>query len=120
MYKRLLNIALIFTLLVSVIGVSTTKVYCNALKITMEKSCCGDQDNNNGCCKDIKERISLSTDLSLENASVTIPDFTLFTITFLNTFYNSTIAFDSKHSYSTYNPPSITPDISILIQVFRI
>lgn len=120
MFKRFLNIALIFVLLISVIGVSTTKVYCTALKTTIEKKCCQNQDRDNNCCKDIKENIKLRTDLSTENASVKVPDIALFTTTFLTTLYNLIVDLNAQQNYSLYNPPSITSDIPILIKVFRI
>lgn len=120
MIQRFLNIALIFALLISIIGVSSTKVYCASMKEVMEKTCCDNQGENKDCCKDIKQTYKLSTDLSSVNASVALPDITLFAVTFLTTLYNSIAVQEKLHSYSTYSPPRITPDILVLIQVFRI
>jgi hypothetical protein len=119
MLKRLLNIALIFSLVLSVIGVSTSKVYCVSMHKVIEKSCCGDDAKDGGCCKEIKEVNRLTSELSSVNASVEIPNVLLFAIAVLHCFDFSS-AQDKEHSYTSYISPLIIPDISVLHQVFRI
>ena len=120
MIQKILNIALVFVLLISFIGVSTTKVFCASMKETMDKRCCDNKSENKDCCKDVNHTYKLNTDLSAVNASIEIPDITLFAVSFFTTFYNSMAVQEKLHSYSTYSPPGITPDIPVLIQVFRI
>jgi hypothetical protein len=124
MFKRFLNIALIFTLLLSVIGVSTTKTYCTMMKTVMTESCCDNlcsaDMNMDGCCQEITDTYKLDTDLSSVNASIELPDITLFAIAFISTFESALTVLEKSHSYSTYSPPRITTDIPVLIQVFRI
>ncbi|MBX9851728.1 MAG: hypothetical protein K2X86_08220 [Cytophagaceae bacterium] len=120
MIQRILNIALVFALLISFIGVSATKVYCASMKETMEKRCCDNKNANKDCCKDIKQTYKLTTDLSSVNASVAVQDVTLFAVIFLTSLPNNIAVQEKLNSYSTYSSPHITSDIPVLIQVFRI
>jgi hypothetical protein len=120
MLKKLLNIALIFSLVLSIIGVSTSKVYCVSMNKVMEKSCCGNKDKNDGCCKEIIKMNKLTTDLSSVNASVEIPNVLLLAAIVLSYFDFTYAVPDKAHAYSSYSPPLITLDITVLHQLFRI
>ena len=119
MLKRLLNIALIFSLVLSIIGVSTSKTYCVSMNKVMEKSCC-DSHKTDGCCKQIKELNRFASDLSIANATVELPNVLLFVDAPLYYLDFSAVVLNIKHSFSSYNPPLITQDIPVLFQVFRI
>jgi hypothetical protein len=120
MLKRLLNIVLIFSLTLSIIGVSTSKVFCSKMNKEIGKSCCKGEAKDNDCCKKVNVCNRLSSDITVVNASVTIPDLLLFATAYLNAFHTSIKLLEKEHGFLAYNPPNTTLDISVLFQVFRI
>ena len=120
MLKRLLNIVLIFSLTFSIIGLSTSKVFCTKMKKEISKSCCKGGANDNDCCKKVNVCNKLTSDISVVNASVNIPDILLFATAYLNVFHSSITMLEKEHSFLAYSPPNTTLDIPVLYQVFRI
>lgn len=121
LFKRIINIALIFTLLLAVVGVSSSKTYCNAIQEVVSGDCCSDvPDDEQSCCIDMDVFQRLETDLSATNASVSVPDILLFAVAYVRTFLLPEAVLQEHHGFSTYRSPLITKDISVLHQVFRI
>jgi len=118
MLKRILNIVLIFSLVLSIIGVSTSKVFCTKMNKEISKSCCKGVDND--CCKKLNVCNKLASDISVVNASINIPDILLFATAYLNFFHNYITTLENEHSFLAYSPPNPTLDIPVLYQVFRI
>jgi hypothetical protein len=86
----------------------------------IEKPCCGDQSKGNDCCKEIKEVNKLTSDIYSVNAAIKLPNILLFAIAILDHFDFSHAVLSKEHSFSSYSPPLIIPDKSVLYQVFRI
>jgi hypothetical protein len=121
MLKRLLNIALIFSLIISMIGVSTSKVFCMSMGKVMSKSCCEKSSKEDGgCCKNVTVLNKLTSDITAVNASVEMPQVLLFAVAYLEYFNSSIAMLSQEHGYFSYSPPLKNKDIPVLIQCFRI
>ncbi len=125
-FKRVINIVLVFALLISVIGVTTTSAICryktgnNVVCKSAEKKCCKNANESNNCCEFKSELKKLDADLLRQGNFDNIPDIILFAAAY---FY---IAFEYLHienacvHFYNYSPPLIAQDLSVLHQVFRI
>ncbi len=125
-FKRVINIVLVFALLISVIGVTTTSAICkyktgnNIVCKSAEKKCCKNANESNNCCEFKSELKKLDADLLRQGNFDNIPDIILFAAAYFYVAFEHLQAEDSEVLFYSYRPPLITQDLSILHQVFRI
>lgn len=125
-FQRFINIVLVFALLISVIGVTTTSAICkfrtgkNVTCKSAEKNCCKNTKESNNCCEIKSELKKLDSDLLRQGSYDNIPDIILFAAAYFYVAFEHLQAEDSHVRFYSYNPPLITQDRSVLHQVFRI
>jgi len=119
--SNFLNITLSAILLLAFIGMPVTQSYC-AMEVCVKEcktKCCA-PDSENNPCKESTEYLQLDSDLSYTEASIKIPDLTLFYSACLH-FSEKTVAMLSNlHSETSYKNPFITLDIPVQVRCFRI
>jgi len=120
MLKRLLNTVLVVSLVLSVTGASYAKIFCQRMSIVVEKSCCSDNTNNDGCCKKAPECNKPGSDIISINASVDVPAILLFATAVYNYPDFSAIMFLTENVFTIYSPPLSIRDIPVLFKIFRI
>jgi hypothetical protein len=125
-FKRFINIVLVFALLISVIGVTTTSAICkyrpgnNSVCKSSEKNCCKNAKENNNCCEVKSELKKLDADLLRQGNFDNIPDIILFAAAYFYIAFEYLHVEDDHVHFFNYSPPLITQDLSVLHQVFRI
>ncbi|WP_037575737.1 HYC_CC_PP family protein [Sporocytophaga myxococcoides] len=125
-FQRFINIVLVFALLISVIGVTTTSAICkyragnNLMCKSAEKNCCKNTKESNNCCEVKSELKKLDSDLLRQGNFDNIPDIILFAAAYFYVAFEHLQAEDSQVLFYSYSPPLITQDLSVLHQVFRI
>jgi hypothetical protein len=123
-FKRLINIVLVFALLISVIGVTTTSAICkykagiNAL-CKSPTSCCKNIKESNHCCEVKLELKKLDTDLRQEHVDAA-QDLVWFVAAYFYVAFEQVQEEAAAICSDSYSPPPLTRDLSILHQVFRI
>lgn len=118
MPKKLLHIALLFTLIVSVVSASNCKAFCSSLRNLKETSCCKLQEEGS-CCQEISGKLKVNPDISVVNASVEMPDIVAYFTSFFYPDFSYAVL-DYKHRNVSYIPPLLDPDLSVLYRVFII
>ena len=115
MKSRFLNIVLLVSLIISIIGVSTCKAFCYSFNVD-ETSCCK-KDIAKDCCS-VGQLESISKGLSSLKSN-DAPH-----LLYLPIAYTRYIAFNAKigaqNEYLSYNTPVLVKDIPIFNKVFRI
>lgn len=125
-FKRVINIVLVFALLISVIGVTTTSAICkyktgdNVVCKSAEKKCCRNANESNNCCEFKSELKKLDADLLRQENFDNIPDIILFAAAYFYIAFDYLNGEDACVHFYNYIPPLITQDLSVLHQVFRI
>jgi hypothetical protein len=122
LFKRIINIALIIVLLLAVIGISSSKTYCQSMQEVVSGDCCKDisEEEKADCCLHLDFYQHLEADLSIVDGSVSVPDALFFTLAFIQNFLIPEAILNEHHNYVTYRSPLITSDIPVLHRVFRI
>jgi len=116
--KRIISLTVIFSLLISVIGISYTKAYCNPKKMA-EQGCCK-KGTNKSCCEFEKIYKKLDSDISSVHAAINLPSILLFLVSLPTAFQSPVAVLKKQHSYTSYTILILVTDISVLNRVFRI
>src|ERR1700761_799698 len=107
--KKITLLTIIFSLLISVIGISYTKAYCNPKKMA-EQGCCK-KAKSKSCCEFIKIYKKLSSDISSVHAAINLPSVFLLLVSLPTAFQSPVAVLKQQHSYTSYTIPILVTDI---------
>jgi hypothetical protein len=120
-FKKALSILLVLSLLLAVIGITSSKTFCKETQEVVSGKCCKDMSKKDqNCCINLVFNYKMQTDLSTSDASISLPEVSYVTITLLKRFLIPESVLDNQHSQFIFKSPLITEDYSVLNQVFRI
>lgn len=84
-----------------------------------ESKCCGDWEDESGCCEDVELVYQLDVDYSTASAIEISPKLSMLVVAFV--WVLTPRAYELKsNAFLFYKPPVATPDITVLIQSFLI
>ncbi|MFT4759157.1 MAG: hypothetical protein ACI9XO_003495 [Paraglaciecola sp.] len=134
MIAKILHILFAFLVLLSSIGITVKKHYCqNKLEnvsFLPTSSCCktakhhackkSDTDCKKGCCSNELEYIHLDQDFQVQKVNAFSLDQIKIAAIFTAVFEVDLTHITAIKNYTNYKPPIIRSDISVLFQVFRL